>query len=109
MRAVDYFFNRDEILYYPSKSYSVAYIYATELSKYYGGSVIDYLNDPNLLYGNDDYYVTYNNDTYGCYDTLIREVGEYDTENGWVPETLKYFREECLGDFEYQHFYKLHT
>ena len=52
-------------IFIPAKSYCVALVYADELMKDYGGNVIDYLSDQELLL-NDIHFVTYdkNKETY---------------------------------------------
>lgn len=50
-----------EYIYVPAKSYCVALVYAHELVKDYGGTMIDYLSDNELLL-NDIYFVPYNKD-----------------------------------------------
>lgn len=47
-----------ENIFLPAKSYCVALVYATELTKDYGGSMTDYLNDAELLL-NDIYFKPY--------------------------------------------------
>lgn len=99
--AIDYFFSRDNTLYYPSKSYSVAYIYSVMLVRNFGGELKEYLNDESLLYYNDDYFKTYDSSP-EIYDILISEIGN-DLEQyhqGWVDETIKYFNQECLGEYD---------
>lgn len=99
--AIDYFFNRDASLYYPSKSYSVAYIYSVMLVRNFGGELKDYLNDESLLYYNDAYFKTYDSSP-DIYDILISKIGN-DLEKyqqGWVAETINYFKQECLGEYD---------
>lgn len=50
-----------ENIFVPAKSYCVALVYAGELAKDYGGSMLDYLRDPELL-TNDIYYCPYDKD-----------------------------------------------
>ena len=50
-----------ENIFVPAKSYCVALVYAGELAKDYGGSMLDYLRDPELL-TNDIYYCSYDKD-----------------------------------------------
>ena len=52
-------------IFIPAKSYCVALVYADELMKDYGGNVIDYLSDQELIL-NDIHFVTYdkNKETY---------------------------------------------
>lgn len=48
-----------ENIFIPAKSYCVALVYASELTKDFGGNITDYLLDPELLL-NDIHYEPYN-------------------------------------------------
>jgi hypothetical protein len=58
-----------EYVYLPAKSYCVALVYAAELTKDFGGTMIDYLSDKELLL-NDIYFVPYTEDS-STYDYFI--------------------------------------
>jgi hypothetical protein len=58
IQAIQQQFHDLENIFIPAKSYCVALVYASELTKDFGGSITDYLLDPELLL-NDIYYETY--------------------------------------------------
>jgi hypothetical protein len=93
--AVRYFFERDIGWIYPSKSYMVGICYAKWLSEEFGGDPTDYLNDSELLYGNDPYFVTYNEDK-KVYDSILKNIGgwNFDSSSGMCPDVKQYFIEE---------------
>ena len=94
--AVRYFNETDIGWIYPSKSYMVALCYAYWLSEDYGGSPLLYLDDPDLLYGNDPYFKTYSEDsmTYIC---ILQQINHwnFDQTKGMVPDVRKYYEAEC--------------
>lgn len=59
--AIEQQFYDLENIFVPAKSYCVALVYALELTKDYGGTVLDYLNDAELLL-NDIYFKPYHAD-----------------------------------------------
>lgn len=65
-------FNDLDNIFLPAKSYCVALVYAYELAKDYGGSVIEYLSDDELLL-NDIYFVSYKKDT-ETYDYFLKDI-----------------------------------
>lgn len=80
---------------YPAKSYMVAICYAKWLEQDYGGDRYDYLNDPDLLYGNDPYFNVYNDDKI-VYNTILDTVTwDFDETIGLVPDVRKYYDAEC--------------
>lgn len=93
--AVRYFYERDIGWIYPSKSYMVGICYAKWLSEEFGGDPLDYLNDPDLLYGNDPYFVTYNEDKEN-YDKILKEIQGWNFEPtlGMCLDVKGYFTEE---------------
>lgn len=95
--AVKYFIERDIGWIYPSKSYMVAICYARWLSENFGGNQIDYLNDEDLLYGNDPYFKIYN-DSKEIYDQILTKIGgwNFNETSGMVPDVKNYFMEEFL-------------
>jgi hypothetical protein len=97
--AVRYFTEKDIGWIYPSKSYMVAICYARWLSEEFGGNPIDYLNDIDLLFGNDPYFVTYDEDTV-TYNQILGYIGSWQfNENiGYVADVKKYFVEEFMID-----------
>ena len=81
---------------YPSKSYVVAMVYAKLLTKYFGGEFYDYLNDKDLLFNSDPYFVTYENDK-KLYDDIISIVGvDFDLSIGTPAHVIPYFEKEFL-------------
>jgi hypothetical protein len=96
--AVEYFKTRDIGWIYPSKSYMVAICYSRWLVQYFGGTYMDYLDDMDLLHGNDPYYVRYSEDP-KTYDLLLDIVGwDFDESAGLVPDVKKYFIAEFMLD-----------
>ena len=95
VNAVRYFNERDIGWIYPSKSYMVGICYAKWLSEEFGGEPLDYLNDPELLYGNDPYFVTYNEDKEN-YDKILEEIQGWNFSStlGMCPDVKRYFIEE---------------
>lgn len=94
--AIDYFMTSNKGWIYPSKSYMVAICYAKWLSEEFGGNPMIYLNDPDLLYGNDPYFVQYSIDS-KTYDKILSVVGwNFDEKKGMVPDVKKYFKEEFM-------------
>jgi hypothetical protein len=97
--AVRYFTEKDIGWIYPSKSYMVAICYAKWLSEEFGGNPIDYLNDIDLLFGNDPYFLTYDEDTV-TYNQILDCIGgwQFDQTIGYVIDVKKYFIEEFMID-----------
>jgi hypothetical protein len=97
--AVRYFTEKDIGWIYPSKSYMVAICYAKWLSEEFGGNPIDYLNDIDLLFGNDPYFIIYDEDAV-TYNQILDRIGEwkFDQTKGMVPDVKKYFIEEFMID-----------
>lgn len=89
-------------LVYPAKSYAVAMIYARLLSKYFDEEFYTALNDPALLYNNDQHFVPYYK-AIKTYDDAILRVSAvrdaWDVENSkfsQVEATVNYFKQEFL-------------
>ncbi len=97
--AVRYFKEDNLGWIYPSKSYMVAICYAKWLSEEFGGNPIDYLNDIDLLFGNDPYFMIYDEDAV-TYNQILDYIGEwkFDQTKGMVPDVRKYFIEEFMID-----------
>ena len=95
--AVRYFMETDVGWIYPAKSYMVAICYSKWLSEEFGEDPMHYLNEPNLLYGNDPYYVPYKLDPQ-TYDNILSKIGGWDFNEftGIVPDVKEYFLEEFL-------------
>lgn len=96
--AIEYFTNDQLGWVYPAKSYVVAICYSMWLTRYFGGNFWDYLNDPDLLYNNDPYYVPYNDDK-ETYDSIVNAVGlGFDPRLGVIPDIKEYFDKEFMID-----------
>lgn len=96
--AIRYFYDRDIGWIYPAKSYMVAICYARWLEQHFGGDAYDYLNDPDLLYGNDPYFVEYSRDPKTYHEILETVTWEFDESAGLVPDVKEYFLKEFLID-----------
>lgn len=97
--ALSYFKEATFPLIYPSKSYSVAIIYATLIEQVYGYPILETLNDPDLFLGQDEFFVPYSEDPTN-YDAIIERLKSIDNwiEKGWSPQTVKYFYMECTEE-----------
>ncbi len=97
--ALRYFTETDVGWIYPAKSYMVGICYARWLAEHFGGRPVEYLEDPDLLYGNDPYFVQYSTDP-GTYHRILTQIGgwEFDVTEGMVPDVYGYFREEFMID-----------
>jgi hypothetical protein len=94
--AVRYFKETNIGWIYPAKSYMVGICYARWLSEDYGGHPLDYLEDANLLYGNDPYFVQYSTDP-SSYHKILKEIGGWDfQESGMVPDVKEYYKAEFM-------------
>jgi len=91
--AIRYFYNVDMPFIYPSKSYVVAICYAYWLSKDFGEDFYELLNDKDLLYGNDPYFKTYEEDT-KTYDEILKKVMPLDENKGIVSDIKNYYMAE---------------
>jgi hypothetical protein len=99
--AIRYFNEKNIGWVYPSKSYMVGICYAKWLSEHFGGAPEDYLEDPDLLYGNDPYFVEYSKDPKTYHDILNQINGwDFDQSLGLVPDVKKYFIEEFMIENE---------
>ena len=96
-QSIRYFYERDIGWIYPAKSYMVAICYARWLSEEFGKDPINYLNDPELLYNNDPYFIPYDEDS-NTYCRILEEIGGWNfSENlGMVPDVRQYFNEEFM-------------
>jgi GR25 family glycosyltransferase involved in LPS biosynthesis len=95
--AVRYFKEDNLGWIYPSKSYMVAICYARWLSEEFGDNPIDYLNDIDLLFGNDPYFMTYDEDTV-IYNQILDYIGgwQFNETKGYVPDVKSYFLKEFM-------------
>ena len=100
----------DEPLLYPGKSYAVALCYSYNISKHFGGDMLDILADADLLYGNDPFFYPYIEDEdKAIYDLIIKkgvepmlETPEFWSEN--FKKTFEYFQKEFLLHESTEHF-----
>lgn len=92
--AVMHFEEKVDEWIYPSKSYVVAICYAKWLEQDFGEDFYEVLDDPDLLFGNDPYFVTYSNDE-GTYNAILEEI-DFDENAGMVPDIYEYYKEEML-------------
>lgn len=95
--AVRYFEQQDIGWIYPSKSYMVGICYARWLSEHFGGRPLEYLDDPDLLYGNDPYFRPYSLDP-KTYIDILSQIGgwNFNENKGMVPDVREYFNEEFM-------------
>jgi hypothetical protein len=93
--AARYFKERDIGWIYPAKSYMVGICYARWLAREFSGRPLEYLDDSELLYKNDPYFIPYSADP-STYIQILEVVGgwEFNEELGMVPDVYQYFLEE---------------
>lgn len=91
-------------LEYPTKSYVVALVYATLLHRHFGENVIEALDDPDLLFGNDRWFRPYSQSK-DVYDQALTELkpildliseGTVERIPSQIQATARYFDEEFL-------------
>lgn len=82
---------------YPAKSYIVAVCYAKWLSEDFDEDFYELLNDPDLLYGNDPYFVVYNKDP-DTYEEVIKAMET--TEGSLIADIKKYYLDEFMLNLE---------
>ena len=98
--AILYFKTTELGWVYPAKSYVVGICYAKWLKQYFAENFYESLNDPDLLFGNDPYFVIYEKDK-NTYDAILNNIGfDFDETMGIIPDIKKYFIEEFLIDYE---------
>lgn len=91
--AIKYFYDKDMPFIYPSKSYVVAICYAYWLSKDFGEDFYELLSDKDLLYGNDPYFKTYEEDN-KTYDEILKKVMPLNENKGIIPDIKNYYMAE---------------
>jgi len=99
-RALSYPIIQSSTLFYPGKSYAVAVVYAILLSKYFGGDIISYLSDSELLFNNDPYFKPYQLAP-NIYDKILLSFPQNFEENMNdytldFQKTVDYFMKEFL-------------
>jgi hypothetical protein len=96
--AVKYFTTTELGWIYPAKSYVVGICYAKWISEIYSENFYELLNDEDLLYRNDPYFITYNQNKKD-YDAIIKIVGlNFDESAGIIPDIKEYF----IKEFNYE-------
>lgn len=93
--ALRYFNDKDVGWIYPSKSYVVAICYAYWLSKDFEEDMYELLDDKDLLYNNDPYFIPYSQDK-ETYDKIIEKVLPLDEKKGHIPSIKSYYEAEFL-------------
>lgn len=95
--AIKYFNDTEIGWIYPAKSYMVAICYSKWLSDFFGKHPLDYLNDSQLLYNNDPYFITYEKD-FTTYDKILEKINywQFCQKSGMVPDVKNYFIEEFM-------------
>jgi hypothetical protein len=91
--ALRHFFERIDDFLYPAKSYVVAFCYAYWISQTYNEDFWELLKDPKLLYDNDPYFKTYDEDP-EIYDFLFDHVDWPIPMKGMIPDIRKYYDAE---------------
>lgn len=94
--ALRYIQVQDDYGIYPAKSYIVAIIYAVMIQRTYGDDLYESLNDPDLLYGQDEFFIPYSQDK-ANYDAILERLAMIPNwlNGGWAPKTVEYFHLEC--------------
>ena len=92
--AIRYFTETEVGWLYPSKSYVVAILYAKWLHEEFSEDFITALDDPNLLYGNDPYFVTYSQDKENYIKIIAALPNSMD--GGMIPDIRNYFEKEFM-------------
>lgn len=93
---IEYFSIQSDVLIYPAKSYAVAIVYAKLLEKYFDEDFYEVLNDPELLYGNDQFFIKYSDDI-DVYDEVISKIDlTFKNSIPQVRSTISYFEKEFL-------------
>ncbi len=78
---------------YPAKSYFVAICYASWVSEDFGEDFYDVLSDPELLAGNDPYFIPYEKDM-ETYNRILEAIALPIPMCGMVPDVRKYYEFE---------------
>jgi hypothetical protein len=91
--AVKYFNDKDLGFVYPAKSYVVAICYAYWLSKDFNEDFYELLRDKDLLFNNDPYFKTYDEDPY-TYDEILKKITPFNENKGIIPDIRNYYKVE---------------
>ena len=92
--AIRYFTETEVGWLYPSKSYVVAILYAKWLHEEFSEDFITALDDPDLLYVNDPYFVTYSQDKENYIKIIAALPNSMD--GGMIPDIRNYFEKEFM-------------
>ena len=93
--CVRHFKERIDQWIYPSKSYFVAICYAWWIHEEFGDDFYEVLDDPELLFNNDPYFIPYHDDK-STYDSIIEQIDLPLPNTGMIPDVRQYFEEEIL-------------
>jgi hypothetical protein len=93
--AIRYFNEQDPGWLYPAKSYAVAVLYSHWLCEEFNEDFISALDDPDLLYVNDPYFVPYSKDKQN-YIKIIAALPA-DMSQGMIPDIRGYFEREFMS------------
>lgn len=93
--ALKHFNERVDDWVYPAKSYFVAICYANWLAEDFKLNFVDLLNDPDLLHGNDPYFVPYKKDM-RTYVDIIGQLNFPIPMKGMVPDVREYYEQEFM-------------
>tara|TARA_B100001939_G_scaffold336582_1_gene339846 strand:- start:530 stop:922 length:393 start_codon:yes stop_codon:yes gene_type:complete len=90
------YFNESNVGWiYPSKSYVVGICYAWWIAQDFKEDFYDLLNDPNLLYGNDPYFIPYSEDP-DTYNKIIEHALPLVENMGMIPDIKKWYSAEFM-------------
>lgn len=98
--AINYSIIHTDEMYYPGKSYMIAVQYASWIQDYFGGDVLELLNDPNLL-PDDPYFKVYS-ESPEIYNKILafadRHGSQMSPELPYMQMTYQYFLQEFMLD-----------
>lgn len=94
IQITEYFTRCQFILQYPAKSYAVAIIYSKLLEDYFNIPFLESLNDPELLYNNDHFFVPYI-EAHQIYDEVLNKISlNFNINLPQITKTIEYFKKE---------------
>lgn len=93
--AIKHFNEKIDTWEYPAKSYFVGICYAYWIAEEFLEDFYEVLNDRDLLFGNDPFFVPYMEDQI-IYDEIISAVGLPIPNTGMVPDVREYYEKEIL-------------
>lgn len=96
--AVNYLVHGTDYLLFPGAARAVAIAAADFISREFNEDFFDVLNDPNLMHGNDPYFVPYEKDK-ETYDEIIKAVnGKINWDSHRMGITLSLLQQEYMLD-----------